>query len=91
MFLLTQDTAPSIALDIGCSVGRSTFELSKRFNQVVGIDNSGAFIDASKKLKIYGKLDYTVQTEGSLVSQHTAEVDPDIVSCNLILVLTSLQ
>ncbi|XP_068731583.1 uncharacterized protein [Montipora capricornis] len=74
----TEDTAPSIALDIGCSVGRSTFELSKRFNQVVGIDNSGAFIDVSKKLKIYGKLDYTVQTEGSLVSQHTAEVDPDI-------------
>ena len=75
-----QDNVPSIALDIGCSVGRSTFELAKRFDQVVGVDYSHAFIDASNKLKMYGKLDYTVSTEGSLVSQHTAEVDPDIVS-----------
>ncbi|XP_068682598.1 uncharacterized protein [Montipora capricornis] len=74
----TEDNVPSIALDIGCSVGRSTFELAKRFNQVVGVDYSHAFIDASNKLKMYGKLDYTVPTEGSLVSQHTAEVDPDI-------------
>lgn len=78
--LSSQDSVPSIALDIGCSVGRITFELAKRFNQVVGIDISHRFIDAAKKLKMYGKLDYYVQTEGSLVSQHTAEIDPDIVS-----------
>ena len=71
---------PSIALDIGCAVGRSTFELAKRFNQVVGIDFSHGFIDACNKLKTYGKLPFTVQTEGSLVSEHMAEVDPDIVS-----------
>ena len=71
---------PSIALDIGCSVGRSTFELAKRFNQVVGIDFSHVFIDAANKLKMYGKLDYNVQREGSLVSPDTAEVDSDIVS-----------
>ena len=71
---------PSIALDIGCAVGRSTFELAKRFNQVVGIDFSHGFIDACNKLKTYGKLPFTVQTEGSLVSEHVAEVDPDIVS-----------
>ena len=61
-------------------MGRSTFELAKRFNQVVGIDFSHGFIDACNKLKTYGKLDYSVKTEGSLVSEHTAEVDPDIVS-----------
>ena len=61
-------------------MGRSTFELAKRFNQVVGIDFSHGFVDACNKLKTYGKLDYTVKTEGSLVSEHTAEVDPDIVS-----------
>ena len=71
---------PSIALDIGCSVGRITFELAKRFNQVVGIDISHRFIDAANKLKVHGKLDYVVQTEGSLTSQHMAEIDPDIVS-----------
>ena len=61
-------------------MGRSTFELTKRFNQVVGIDFSHVFIDAANKLKMYGKLDYTFQAEGSLVSQDTAEVDSDIVS-----------
>ena len=71
---------PSVALDIGCSVGRSTFELAKRFNQVVGIDFSHVFIDAANKLKMYGKLDYCIQREGSLVSPDTAEVDSDIVS-----------
>ncbi|XP_074630996.1 uncharacterized protein LOC141889566 [Acropora palmata] len=74
----TEDSVPSIALDIGCSVGRSTFELAKRFNQVVGIDFSHVFIDAANKLKMYGKLDYHVQREGSLVSPDTAEVDSDI-------------
>ena len=61
-------------------MGRSTFELAKRFNQVVGIDFSHGFINACNHLKTYGKLGYTVQTEGSLVSEHVAEVDPDIVS-----------
>lgn len=74
----TEDSVPSIALDIGCAVGRSTFELAKKFNQVVGIDFSHGFINACNQLKTYGKLDYTVQTEGSLVSDHRAEVDPDI-------------
>ena len=66
-------------------MGRSTFELAKRFNQVVGIDFSHGFIDACNKLKMYGKLAYTVQTEGSLVSEHTAEVDPDIVGTPCLL------
>ena len=61
-------------------MGRSTFELAKRFNQVVGIDFSHGFIDTCNKLKTYGKVPFTVQTEGSLVSEHVAEVDPDIVS-----------
>ena len=61
-------------------MGRSTFELAKKFNQVVGIDFSHGFIDACNKLKTYGKLPFTVQTEGSLVSEHVAEVDPEIVS-----------
>lgn len=69
---------PSIALDIGCAVGRSSFELAKRFDQVVGIDFSHGFINACNQLKTYGRLEYTVQTEGSLVSEHVAEVDPDI-------------
>lgn len=47
---------------------------------MIGIDFSHGFINAANKLKTYGKLPYTVQTEGSLVSKHVAAVDPDIVS-----------
>jgi len=70
-------------------VGRSTFELAKRFNQVVGIDFSHGFIDACNKLKTYGKVPFTVQTEGALVSEHVAEVDPEIVSEPVCFVLCS--
>lgn len=52
----------------------------------MGIDFSHGFIDACNKLKTYGKLPFTVQTEGSLVSEHVAEVDPEIVSKPVCLV-----
>lgn len=68
-------------------MGRSAFELAKRFNQVVGINFSHGFIDACNKLKTYGKLPFTIQTEGSLVSEHIAEVDPDIVSTFFVWLL----
>ena len=38
-------TAPvERALDLGCAVGRSTFELSRLANEVIGIDFSASFI-----------------------------------------------
>ena len=42
------------ALDIGCSVGRSTFEMSQIFDSVVGVDYSEAFIHAAQVLKKTG-------------------------------------
>jgi putative 4-mercaptohistidine N1-methyltranferase len=44
----------SRALDLGCSVGRSAFEMSQKFDSVVGIDYSEAFIEAAKVLKHTG-------------------------------------
>lgn len=44
----------SRALDIGCSVGRSTFEMSQIFDSVVGVDYSEAFIHAAQVLKKTG-------------------------------------
>jgi 2-polyprenyl-3-methyl-5-hydroxy-6-metoxy-1,4-benzoquinol methylase len=32
------------ALDIGCAVGRSSFELARNFKEVVGIDFSHRFV-----------------------------------------------
>ena len=39
------------ALDLGCAVGRSSFELSKFCDSVLGIDFSAAFIGAAQQLE----------------------------------------
>lgn len=38
-------------LDLGCAVGRSTFEMSRTCDHVTGIDFSHSFIDAAKSLR----------------------------------------
>ena len=53
------------ALDIGCAVGRSTFELARTFAEVIGIDHSQAFVDAANELKLNGRHPATMLVEGS--------------------------
>lgn len=38
------------SLDVGCAVGRSTFELGRTSDEVIGIDFSRAFITAAEKI-----------------------------------------
>ena len=78
--LSTQGTSVKRALDIGCSVGRSTFDLAGEFREVIGIDFSHAFIDCANDLKTNGSLTYSLQMEGDLYQQFEATVDPAIVS-----------
>jgi len=59
------------ALDLGCSVGRSTFELAKYFDDVLGIDFSVNFINIGVKLKEYDQLTFKVSTEGDLFDEKT--------------------
>ena len=54
------------ALDLGCAVGRSSFELSKRCTEVIGIDFSSAFVEAARELQSRGVLAYERLEEGSL-------------------------
>ncbi len=39
------------ALDLGCAVGRSSFELGRHFEAVAGIDFSGRFIAAAQRMR----------------------------------------
>lgn len=55
------------ALDIGCSVGRASFELAKTFDRVDGIDFSARFIQQAYSLTEQGEKRYTIKTEGELV------------------------
>ncbi len=57
------------ALDLGCAVGRTSFELAKGFNQVIGIDLSKRFIDSAKQLQTDKQLNYRIINEGELMSQ----------------------
>lgn len=63
------------ALDIGCAIGRSSFELAKGFDEVIGIDFSTRFIQEAQKLKDSGELDYRLQTEGDLEEYYTINID----------------
>jgi putative 4-mercaptohistidine N1-methyltranferase len=56
-------------LDLGCAVGRSSFELSKFCEGVVGIDFSRAFIEAAEKIKNREALGYRRLEEGGLSTQ----------------------
>jgi 5-histidylcysteine sulfoxide synthase/putative 4-mercaptohistidine N1-methyltranferase len=54
------------ALDIGCAIGRSTFELARGFDEVTGVDFSARFIQEAQHLKEHGVLRYTMPIEGEL-------------------------
>lgn len=54
------------ALDLGCAVGRTAFELSAVCGEVLGIDYSHAFIAAANELRDGGSIVYQRQDEGHL-------------------------
>lgn len=62
------------ALDIGCAVGRSSFELAARCREVVGIDYSASFIRAAQHLAEHGSMAYERLIEGDLTDRKTAVV-----------------
>ena len=62
------------ALDLGCAVGRSSFELAAAGAEVTGIDYSNAFVDAARELQRSGRLDYERHDEAASTTSLTAEV-----------------
>jgi putative 4-mercaptohistidine N1-methyltranferase len=54
------------ALDVGCGVGRSSFELARQFDEVVGVDTSSLVILGAQRLKESGVLSYTSFEEGEI-------------------------
>lgn len=65
-------------LDIGCAVGRSSFELARACPDVIGIDLSAAFVETCWHLQAEGELRYQATTEGELRERRVARVDPQI-------------
>lgn len=71
------------ALDIGCAVGRTTFELANRFKEVVGIDLSNAFINAAKE-KLESNFANLNEKVNFLVGD-VQNLNPNIGKFNLIM------
>lgn len=62
------------ALDLGCAVGRTAFELACEFNEVVGVDLSARFIECANQLKARQTMDYSIIIEGELVTPCKADL-----------------
>ena len=78
--LLTQaKNKPQRALDLGCAVGRSTFELSRKVPQVVGIDFSRSFIQAAQQLQKKGRLPFDLLEEGKRSRRSLAQAPGKIL------------
>ena len=70
-----KDIKTQKALDLGCSIGRSSFELAMVFDEVLGIDFSANFINVGVKLKKYDSLTFKVATEGDLFDEKTIALE----------------
>lgn len=66
------------ALDVGCGVGGITFELCRRFKEVIGVDLSEEVVQMAKELAAKGKATYDSRIEGDLTAPRSAAVPSDI-------------
>lgn len=65
-------------LEVGCSVGRASFELAKYFDDVTGLDFSARFIQIANQLQTNGEIRYTIPNEGEIMdfkSQTLSDLD----------------
>jgi SAM-dependent methyltransferase len=65
-------------LDLGCAVGRSSFELASFGTSVLGIDYSQSFVDAAAALARDGSMKYERVDEGSERTQLVAHVPENL-------------
>jgi len=61
-------------LDLGCSVGRSSFELSNHFEEVVAIDYSHKFVEVAQNLQKSVQIDYNVTLEGDITEKRSIDL-----------------
>jgi len=62
------------ALEIGCAVGRTSFELARDCPDVTGLDFSARFIQVGVQLRTKESYSYALTEEGDLKSYHTVHL-----------------
>ena len=68
------------ALDIGCAVGASSFELARTFDSVVGVDLSASFISAAQRMHSEGRLPYFRRDQGEIGTPRVAELSEALLA-----------
>jgi len=67
------------AIDIGCAVGGSSFELAAcGFDEVLGIDFSAAFIGAAQKMQRGEAVNFKLLLEGEVRADLAAQHEPNV-------------
>ncbi|GAX12593.1 hypothetical protein FisN_13Lh051 [Fistulifera solaris] len=69
---------PKRALDIGCAVGGSSFELAKVFGKVDAFDYSESFVKAAKQLQANEVIRFQIPVEAELYEEVTVVYDEDV-------------
>jgi putative 4-mercaptohistidine N1-methyltranferase len=70
-------------LDLGCAVGRSTYEMSRSCKHVTGIDFSQAFIGVANSLRRGGHVGYARRDEAHLATELSAKL-PDGIDASKV-------
>jgi 5-histidylcysteine sulfoxide synthase/putative 4-mercaptohistidine N1-methyltranferase len=66
----TNGSPREYALDIGCSVGRSAFELATQYKAVDALDFSARFIQVGTQMQRSGRIRYERKEQGDLTTFH---------------------
>lgn len=64
------------ALELGCAVGRSAFELAAHYREVVAVDSSEPFISATMQLQRGESVQYALPIQGELKQPFIASPPP---------------
>jgi putative 4-mercaptohistidine N1-methyltranferase len=77
---LLSDLEPTVtnrrALDIGCAVGGSAFELARAFDRVDAFDFSSSFVQAAKRMQSQEHVTFRVPVEAGLYEEVQAAHEP---------------
>jgi len=74
-----QNKTQRSVLEVGCSVGRGSFELARYFDEVTGLDFSARFIQIANQLQTTGEVKYTIPSEAEIMDfKSSALTDLDL-------------
>lgn len=81
------EKSKGFALDIGCAVGRFTFEMTKKSDFSIGFDLSMAFIKTARDLMKKGILNFELTEEGNITSSVQIKLPEYVNSYNLDFII----